>query len=124
MFPLKVRAKCLSITTASNWLLNFIIAFVTPYMTDAQYGNLKSKVFYVWLVFCAMGIVFVWSCVYETKNLTLEQVDELFLSVNKAWKSKHFVPAAHQRSGVVPGKAASEGQEVKPATEVAQIEAN
>jgi SP family sugar:H+ symporter-like MFS transporter len=24
MFPLKVRAKCLSMTTASNWLLNWV----------------------------------------------------------------------------------------------------
>ena len=113
----------MSITTASNWLLNFIIAFVTPYMTDAEYGNLKSKVFYVWLVFCALGIVFVWTCVYETKNLTLEQVDELFLNINKAWKSKHFVPSTDQRSEVVPGNAMSEGAEVKAAANVAHIEA-
>ena len=33
-FPLKARAKGLSITTSSNWLLNFIIGYVTPYMVD------------------------------------------------------------------------------------------
>lgn len=27
LFPLKVRAKCLSMTTASNWLLNWAIAY-------------------------------------------------------------------------------------------------
>lgn len=27
IFPLKARAKCLSITTASNWLLNWAIAY-------------------------------------------------------------------------------------------------
>ncbi len=32
LFPLKVRAKCLSMTTASNWLLNWAIAYSTPYM--------------------------------------------------------------------------------------------
>ena len=85
MFPLEVCARCLSITTASNWLLNFIIAFVTPYMTNPEYGDLKSKVFYVWLVFCAIGIFFVYFCIYATKNLTLEQVNELFLNVSKAW---------------------------------------
>ena len=31
--------------------------------------------------------------IYETKGLTLEQVDELYGIVNKAWKSKTFRPA-------------------------------
>lgn len=30
--------------------------------------------------------------IYETKGLTLEQVDELYGVVNKAWKSKQFRP--------------------------------
>lgn len=33
--------------------------------------------------------------IYETKGLTLEQVDELYGVVNKAWKSKQFRPALH-----------------------------
>ena len=47
LFPLKVRAKCLSMTTATNWLLNFAIAYSTPYMVDGEYANLQSKVFFV-----------------------------------------------------------------------------
>jgi SP family sugar:H+ symporter-like MFS transporter len=31
--------------------------------------------------------------IYETKGLTLEQVDELYGIVGKAWKSKEFRPA-------------------------------
>ncbi|KAG0646972.1 Major facilitator-type transporter ecdD [Hyphodiscus hymeniophilus] len=122
MFPLKVRARCLSITTASNWLLNFVIAFVTPYMTDSQYGDLKSKVFYVWLVFCAIGIFFVYFCIYETKNLTLEQVDELFLNVNKAWKSKLFVPSADMSLDNVTDEMMLERSKGKLPAEVVQIE--
>ena len=30
--------------------------------------------------------------IYETKGLSLEQVDELYLKVPKAWQSKGFVP--------------------------------
>jgi SP family sugar:H+ symporter-like MFS transporter len=33
-----------------------------------------------------------WFMIYETKGLSLEQVDELYGVVNKAWKSKGFVP--------------------------------
>lgn len=49
LFPLKVRAKCLSMTTSTNWLLNFAIAYATPYMVNegAGYANLQSRVFFV-----------------------------------------------------------------------------
>jgi MFS family permease len=52
LFPLKVRAKCLSMTTATNWLLNFAIAYSTPYMVNEGdgYANLQSKVFFVSLL--------------------------------------------------------------------------
>ena len=93
LFPLQVRAKCLSMTTASNWLLNFAIGYSTPYMVDADQGNLQSKVFFVWGSFCFICIFFVWAMIYETKGLTLEQVDELYGVVDKAWQSKSFRPA-------------------------------
>ncbi|KAK7524439.1 glucose transporter-like protein [Phyllosticta citriasiana] len=92
MFPLKVRAKCLSMTTASNWLLNWAIAYATPYLTDAEYANLQSKVFFIWGSFCFLAILFSWALIYETKNLSLEQVDELYATVSCAWKSKGFKP--------------------------------
>jgi sugar porter (SP) family MFS transporter len=94
LFPLKTRAKCLSITTATNWLFNWAIAYATPYMVDEGTGNanLGSKVFFVWGTFCLMACFFVWFMVYETKGLTLEQVDELYAKTSKAWMSKRFVP--------------------------------
>ncbi|KAL8850479.1 MAG: hypothetical protein Q9221_004622 [Calogaya cf. arnoldii] len=94
LFPLKVRAKCLSITTASNWLLNWAIAYATPYMVNSGPGNanLQSKVFFVWGTFCLICCLFVWALIYETKGLSLEQVDELYSKCTKAWKSKGFRP--------------------------------
>ncbi|KAF2142746.1 uncharacterized protein K452DRAFT_297283 [Aplosporella prunicola CBS 121167] len=92
LFPLKVRAKCLSMTTASNWLLNWAIAYSTPYMVDPEHANLQSKVFFVWGSFCFVCIGFVWFMIYETKGLSLEQVDELYGVVTKAWKSYEFRP--------------------------------
>ncbi|KAK8220940.1 glucose transporter-like protein [Phyllosticta capitalensis] len=92
MFPLKVRAKCLSMTTASNWLLNWAIAYATPYMVNEEYGNLQSKVFFIWGSMCAVAIAFTWTFIYETKNLSLEQVDELYETCSLAWKSKDFRP--------------------------------
>jgi SP family sugar:H+ symporter-like MFS transporter len=95
LFPLKVRAKSLSMTTATNWLLNWAIAYSAPYMVNEGdgYAHLQSKVFFVWGSFCLVAITFVWLMIYETKGLTLEQVDELYGMVSKAWKSKDFKPA-------------------------------
>ncbi|TKA49952.1 hypothetical protein B0A49_12732 [Cryomyces minteri] len=94
IFPLKVRAKSLSMTTASNWLLNWAIAYATPYMVNSGPGNanLQAKVFFVWGGCCFICIFFVWTMIYETKGLSLEQVDELYAKVGKAWQSKGFVP--------------------------------
>ncbi|KZF26083.1 general substrate transporter [Xylona heveae TC161] len=94
LFPLKVRAKSLSMTTASNWLLNWAIAYATPYLVDSGPGDagLGSKVFFIWGSCCGVCIVFVWFFIYETKGLSLEQVDELYAKVGHAWHSKGFVP--------------------------------
>lgn len=94
IFPLKVRAKSLSMTTASNWLLNWAIAYATPYLVNPGPGNanLGAKVFYIWGGACFICIFFVWAMIYETKGLSLEQVDELYAKVGKAWQSKGFVP--------------------------------
>lgn len=95
IFPLKARAKCLSMTTATNWLLNWAIAFATPYLVNYGPGNanLQAKVFFLWGGFCAICAFFVWALIYETKGLSLEQVDELYAKVPHAWQSKNFRPS-------------------------------
>ncbi|EKV19795.1 MFS monosaccharide transporter, putative [Penicillium digitatum] len=97
LFPLKARAKCLSITTATNWLLNWAIAYATPYMVNSGPGNanLGSKVFFIWGGFCFICTVFVYTCIYETKGLSLEQVDELYAKVPRAWNSVGWVPSVN-----------------------------
>lgn len=37
-------------TTASNWLLNWAIAYMTPYLVNVGPGDvgLESKVFFIW----------------------------------------------------------------------------
>jgi len=87
IFPLKVRAKCLSLTTASNWLMNWLLSFIVPYLLGEQYGNLGSNVFWIWGGFCWISVAFVFFLVYETKGLSLEQVGELYDTCGKAWLS-------------------------------------
>ncbi|KAM7222573.1 General substrate transporter [Rhypophila decipiens] len=97
IYPLKVRAKSMSVSTASNWILNFAIAYGTPYMvgTTNKTGsaNLGSKIFFVWGAFCIVAVVFVWCMVYETSKISLEQIDEMYERVDYAWNSKRFEPS-------------------------------
>lgn len=56
IFPLKARAKCLSMTTAANWFFNWLLAFITPYLEGKQYANLGSNVFWIWGGFCWIAV--------------------------------------------------------------------
>ncbi|KAM0549528.1 hypothetical protein ACHAPJ_009344 [Fusarium lateritium] len=95
IFPLKTRAKSLSMTTATNWLLNWALAYSTPYLVNWGEGNanLQSKIFFIWFGCCFLCIAFVWFFIYETKGLSLEQVDQLYEEVSVARKSVHWVPS-------------------------------
>ncbi|KAI0432369.1 general substrate transporter [Xylaria sp. FL1042] len=95
IYPLKVRAKSMSISTASNWLLNFGIAYGTPFLVEegTGYASLGSKVFFLWGAFCVLGAIFVYCMVFETSKISLEQIDEMYERVHLAWKSKGFEPS-------------------------------
>jgi len=83
IFPLQVRAKAISLSTASNWLWNFAIAYATPYLVNKQKGSagLQSKVFFIWGSTCAACFVFTYFCIPETKGMSLEQIDEMYQEV-------------------------------------------
>jgi sugar porter (SP) family MFS transporter len=95
IYPLKVRAKSMSISTASNWILNFGIAYGTPYLVDTSAGSpdLGSRVFFVWGAFCTLSILFVYAMVYETSKISLEQIDEMYERIDRAWQSRGFEPS-------------------------------
>ncbi|KAG4442475.1 hypothetical protein IFR05_002077 [Cadophora sp. M221] len=102
IFPLGVRAKGLSMTTASNWLLNWAIAYSTPYLVNPGKGNanLQAKIFFLWGGCCLVCAFFVWGMIYETKGLSLEEIDEMYEKVDFAWKSEGYVPTTHFRDHV------------------------
>jgi sugar porter (SP) family MFS transporter len=121
IYPLKVRAKSMSVSTASNWLLNFGIAYGTPYMVGNAPGsaNMGTNIFFVWGAFCILAIFFVWSMVYETSKISLEQIDEMYERVDRAWNSRKFEPSwsfqqirelGYADSGIPP-----QGHELEPA---------
>ena len=87
-YPLRIRSKAMSVATAANWMWGFLISFFTPFITSAIH-------FYFGFVFCGcliFSIFYVYFFVYETKGLSLEEVDELYASDTVPWKSSGWTP--------------------------------
>ncbi|SCV69442.1 BQ2448_2462 [Microbotryum intermedium] len=80
IYPNSIRARCMSMSTASNWLLNFAIGYSTPYLVNKAPGSagLQSNVFWIWGACCVLCFIFTYFCIPETKGLSLEQVDILY----------------------------------------------
>ncbi|PTB68750.1 hypothetical protein BBK36DRAFT_1166641 [Trichoderma citrinoviride] len=95
IYPLKVRAKSMSISTFSNWVLNFGIGYSTPFMVGSGPGTagFGTKIFFIWGAFCILAVFFVWAMVYETSKISLEQIDEMYERVDHAWNSRSFEPS-------------------------------
>ncbi|BGP57254.1 hypothetical protein JCM8202_002831 [Rhodotorula sphaerocarpa] len=91
-FPLNIAPLCVSLATASNWLNNFLIAIIVPYITDYGYGNLQSKITFIWAGSIFLFTTYVFFFVPETGGLSLVQVDELYLTGVPAWRSSSWTP--------------------------------
>ncbi|ODQ68522.1 general substrate transporter [Nadsonia fulvescens var. elongata DSM 6958] len=97
IFPLRVRGKAVALCAAVNWLFNFAIAYATPFLVDSGPGNanLGSKVFFIWCGCNTLSFFFVFFLVYETKNMSLEEIDAMYDNCSSAIKSIHYVPEHH-----------------------------
>jgi hypothetical protein len=80
--------------TIAQWLLNWAIAYATPYLVNygPGYANLQSKIFFIWFACCFLCIAFVYFFIYETKGWSLEEVDQLYNEVSSARKSRAWTP--------------------------------
>ncbi|KAM0521239.1 hypothetical protein ACHAPE_002715 [Trichoderma viride] len=129
IFPLTTRAKSLSMSTATNWLLNWAIAYSTPYLVNYGKGfaNLQSKIFFVWFGACFICIAHVWFFIYETKGLSLEQVDQLYTEVSSARQSAKWTPTEtweehRQREPSVVGQMGDIREEQEPKDDAPRVE--
>lgn len=103
-YPLRIRAKAMSVATAANWMWGFLISFFTPFITSAIH-------FYFGFVFtgCLLfSLFYVYFFVYETKGLSLEEVDEMYASGVSAWSSSSWVPPSVAHMAHSTGYAADE----------------
>jgi MFS transporter, SP family, sugar:H+ symporter len=95
MFPGRYRAKGMALSTASNWLWNFLIAFFTPFITkaiDFRYG-------YVFAGCNAAAVFIVYFFVMEGQGRTLEELDTMFIErVSPRKSSKWVAPSKEEMS--------------------------
>ncbi|KAL8567494.1 hypothetical protein ACOMHN_010085 [Nucella lapillus] len=77
IYPLWARGTCSSIAATAAWSNNLIISFTFLSMTEAVtiYGT-----FWMFTGFSLLGLLFFVLLVPETRNKSLEQVEELFLT--------------------------------------------
>ncbi|KAI5118779.1 hypothetical protein M0805_005660 [Coniferiporia weirii] len=110
-FPLRVRAKCIALGSATNWIWNFLLSFFAPRIA-ADIGPLILLIFFGMLVF---GYVYVYFAIPEVKGLSLEEVDELYRSGVKPWHSSTWKPSnkAPLHHGDADARAADEVREEK-----------
>lgn len=76
IFSTALRAKGNSLSTAANWLGNFVVAMITPVLFE--YISFWTYILFAFMNLLFFPMVFFWFP--ETKGLSLEQVDLLFAS--------------------------------------------
>ncbi|KAI1317322.1 hypothetical protein EDD11_008691 [Mortierella claussenii] len=89
IYPLRIRSKAVSLSTASNWAFNFILAYAVPPALE----NIQYRTYYIFAAFCVAMTIHVFFMFPETKGRTLEEMDELFNSDVPAWKTR-AIPAS------------------------------
>ncbi|KAG1792813.1 uncharacterized protein HD556DRAFT_544716 [Suillus plorans] len=74
VFPLSMRSKGVSLSTASNWINNFLIGLITPPLMEMS----SAATFMIFA--CACFGAYLWSSyvVPETAGVSLEEIDAVF----------------------------------------------
>ncbi|EPQ31961.1 uncharacterized protein PFL1_00160 [Pseudozyma flocculosa PF-1] len=99
-YPQYIRAKCISLGSAANWIWNFLLSYFSPGIAD-KYDTFILLIFGSVLVF---GFFYTYFMVPEVKGLTLEQVDELYSQNVAPWRSASWVPTIGETNRGSPKK--------------------
>ncbi|KAF8523086.1 general substrate transporter [Hysterangium stoloniferum] len=83
IMPLAHRAKGVSLSTATNWLFNWLVGQVTPTLQS----TIKWRLYPMHGFFCACSFILVYFLYPETKGIPLEEMDRVFGEGNILIKS-------------------------------------
>ncbi|KAH8432719.1 sugar porter family MFS transporter [Aspergillus melleus] len=82
IFPAKVRAKAVSLSTACNWTWNCLLALFVPPLL----WSINWKMYMIFAAFNTAAFIHMFLTAPETKGYTLEEMDEVFDSGIPAWR--------------------------------------
>lgn len=89
IFPMRVRAKAVALSTATNWMFNFALAWAVP----PGLSNIAWKTYFIFGTFNFAAFIHVFFCFPETAGRTLEEIEDVFSQGHAftAWKIKRDV---------------------------------
>jgi len=97
LYPSRYRAKGMALSTASNWLWNFLLAFFTPFIT----GDIDFRYGYVFAACNVLGGLVVYFFVIEGQGRTLEEIDTMYIQRVTPWHSyKWIAPSASEMAKI------------------------
>ncbi|KAJ4482433.1 hypothetical protein J3R30DRAFT_3459479 [Lentinula aciculospora] len=97
IMPLTVRAKGVSLSTATNWAFNFLVGEITPYLQEV----ITWKLYIMHAFFCCCSFILVYFLYPETKGVSLEDMDAVFGEVGSG-KSPVALGVVSERSTFLP----------------------
>ncbi|KAL9949769.1 hypothetical protein D7B24_001483 [Verticillium nonalfalfae] len=93
-----LRAKTLAISISTSNGVNTFWAFISPFMFNPDYGNLKAKIGFVFGAFMFIFAILAYLFVPETRRRTYEELDELFMKKVPTRQFRKYVTVAEQRA--------------------------
>ena len=86
---MRVRAKAVAISTASNWLFNFALAWAVP----PGLSSIAYKTYFIFGTFNFAAFIHVLFMFPETAGRTLEEIEDVFAQGHTftAWRIKKDV---------------------------------
>ncbi|WP_251552280.1 sugar porter family MFS transporter [Neobacillus muris] len=74
IFPLAIRGRASGLASSFNWIGSFLVGLLFPIMTASMP---QEAVFAIFGVICLLGVLFIRTCVPETRGQTLEEIEKM-----------------------------------------------
>lgn len=93
-----LRTKTLAIAISVEQAIYTMWSFVSPYIFNPGYGDLKAKIGFVFGAFMLGYIALAWFFVPETRRRTYEELDELFMNKVPTRQFRKYQTVAERRA--------------------------
>ncbi|MDW2879611.1 MULTISPECIES: sugar porter family MFS transporter [Bacillaceae] len=74
IFPLAIRGRASGLASSFNWIGSFLVGLLFPIMTA---NMAQEAVFAIFGIICILGVVFIRTCVPETRGRSLEEIEKI-----------------------------------------------